>query len=66
MTRQFGSLNRHDVGKALIYRDRGRAHRVKITGLERKPSHVVAYVTTGFSGERPLTLPPDTEVTVEL
>ncbi|MCU1647146.1 MAG: hypothetical protein JWN03_7421 [Nocardia sp.] len=66
MTKRFGALNSYDVGKALVYRDRGRTYRVRIAGVERKSSYVVAYVTTGYSGERPLTLPPDTEVTVEL
>ncbi|RJO69795.1 hypothetical protein D5S18_28255 [Nocardia panacis] len=66
MTKRFGDLNSNDVGKALVYRDRGRTHRVKIAGLEHKSSYLVAYVTTGYSGERPLTLPADIEVTVEL
>jgi len=66
MNKLFGQFNRYDVGKALIYRDRGRTHRVRIAGLDRRSSHLVAYVTTGYSGERPLTLASDTEVTVEI
>ncbi|MFI5784064.1 hypothetical protein [Nocardia sp. NPDC051570] len=66
MIKPFGQLNSHDVGKSLIYRDHGRAHRVKLTGLEHKSSYIVAFVTTGFVTEKLLTLPPDTTVTVEL
>ncbi len=65
MTKTFAQLDRRDVGMMLIYRDSRRSHRVKLVGLERKTTHTVAWVTSGFAGEQPLTLAPDTPISLE-
>ncbi|MGW1740467.1 hypothetical protein ACWCPQ_16845 [Nocardia sp. NPDC001965] len=64
-TKPFAEIDRDDVGQMLTWSNKRKKHRVKLVGLERKSSYVVAYVDSGRGTDQPLTLPNDTAVTLE-